>query len=222
MLLTYNNLIKLIEDGVIDALPENVNGSSIDIRLGPELLVESLPTLKCPSCAGIIKYRGKPKDVYTNPLVKCSSDSCAPYHFYDVAVPVDPSKKEPLNMRKVNLGQRTRKGYALMPGESVLAHSVEVFRLPGTISGEYKLKSSLARVFLEHLNAGWADPWWQGSTLTLELRNESRYHPLQLWDGMKIGQVVFFEGEEVPFGNGYGVRGQYNNDTSVSQSKGVK
>jgi len=45
--------------------------------------------------------------------------------------------------------------YVLKPGEFILAHSCEVFNLPDNIAAEYKLKSSLARVGLDHLNAGW-------------------------------------------------------------------
>jgi len=35
MLLSHDELLELIESGVIDALPSNVNASSIDVRLGP-------------------------------------------------------------------------------------------------------------------------------------------------------------------------------------------
>jgi len=35
------NLLKLINDGVIDALPENVGTCSIDVRLSNELMIES-------------------------------------------------------------------------------------------------------------------------------------------------------------------------------------
>jgi dCTP deaminase len=40
MLLTYNDLMELIDQGVIDAPYESVNGASIDITIGPELLIE--------------------------------------------------------------------------------------------------------------------------------------------------------------------------------------
>lgn len=35
------NLLKLIESGVVDALPENVGACSIDVRLDKELMIES-------------------------------------------------------------------------------------------------------------------------------------------------------------------------------------
>ena len=44
--------------------------------------------------------------------------------------------------------------YVLLPGDFILAASVEIFNLPNNISAEYKLKSSMARIGLEHLNAG--------------------------------------------------------------------
>lgn len=40
MRLSYFDLMKLIEDGVIDADPSSVNGASIDVRLGREIKVE--------------------------------------------------------------------------------------------------------------------------------------------------------------------------------------
>jgi len=40
MLLSYNELCELVRDGVIDADPQFINGASIDIRIGRELLVE--------------------------------------------------------------------------------------------------------------------------------------------------------------------------------------
>ena len=112
--------------------------------------------------------------------------------------------------------------YIMAPGECVLASSAETFNLPNTISAEYKLKSSMARNFLEHLNAGWCDAGWNGSKLTLELKNMCQHHALIIRPGMKIGQVVFFSHKSVPSEKSYAVRGQYNGDQSVQKSKGVK
>lgn len=41
-LLAGKELLELIEQGVIDALPENVNAASIDVRLGTEIKVEDV------------------------------------------------------------------------------------------------------------------------------------------------------------------------------------
>ena len=70
--------------------------------------------------------------------------------------------------------------YLLMPGHFCLAETVELFNLPDDISAQFVLKSSRARDGLNHLLAGWCDPGWHGSKLTLELKNERRYHDLPL------------------------------------------
>lgn len=109
--------------------------------------------------------------------------------------------------------------YCLQPGEFILAQSEQVFNLPPNISAEYKLKSSMARIGLEHLNAGWCDAGWNGSVLTLELKNMTRYHGIELEEGVGIGQVVFFEHEPVPADRSYAARGRYNGDKTVSGIK---
>lgn len=111
-------------------------------------------------------------------------------------------------------------GYTLQPGEFILAESEEVFHLPLDISCEYKLKSSMARIGLEHLNAGWADAGWHGSVLTLEFKNMSRNHSITIRPGDLIGQMVFFRHAPVPLDRSYAARGRYNNDLSVSGLKG--
>lgn len=109
--------------------------------------------------------------------------------------------------------------YIIKPGEFLLASSEEVFNLPNNIAAEYKLKSSLARAGLDHLNAGWCDPGWHGSVLTLELRNLTTYHYLELRHGLPIGQMIFFRCEEVPEKGSYATKGSYNGDRTV---QGVK
>lgn len=109
--------------------------------------------------------------------------------------------------------------YDLQPGEFILAHTNEVFNMPNDLSAEYSLKSSLARNGLEHMLAGWIDPGFNNSTLTLELRNTTRHHVLRLRLGMPIGQVKFFRHEEVPAWASYAARGRYNGDAEVSAIK---
>ena len=109
--------------------------------------------------------------------------------------------------------------YTLEPGECILASSYEIFHLPLNISAEYKLKSSMARIWLEHLNAGWCDAGWNGSVLTLELKNMTRNHKILLEEEDKVGQIVFFRHTPVPADKSYAVRGRYNGDTTA---QGVK
>lgn len=109
--------------------------------------------------------------------------------------------------------------YLLLPGEFVLAHTMEMFNLPDDISAEFCLKSSMARNGLEHLNACWADAGFNNSSLTLELKNMLRHHALLLKPGMLVGQLKFFRHQPVPEHASYRARGRYNCDPSVQQIK---
>lgn len=110
-------------------------------------------------------------------------------------------------------------GYVLEPGEFLLGQSEEMFNLPNNISAEYKLKSSMARIGLEHMNAGWCDAGWNGSVLTLEFKNMLRYSNVRIRPGDAIGQMIFFRHEPVGDEASYATRGRYNGDTTV---KGIK
>lgn len=109
--------------------------------------------------------------------------------------------------------------YLLEPGEFVLAQTREVFNLPSHVAAQFVLKSSRAREGLEHLLAGFCDPGWSGSVLTLELHNARRFHALALWPGMKIGQLVFHSMASVPERD-YSVTGRYNMHRTVHPSLG--
>lgn len=109
--------------------------------------------------------------------------------------------------------------YDLRPGEFILAHTTEKFNLPADISAEFKLNSSGARIGLENALATWCDPHWTGSVLTLELKNLTRFHTIRLHNGCRIGQMIFHKSAPVPVERGYGVRGRYNGDLTVSEVK---
>ena len=109
--------------------------------------------------------------------------------------------------------------YWLAPGQFVLAQTVEVFSLPPTIAAQFMLKSSRAREGLEHLMAGYCDPGWSGSVLTLELHNSRQLHSVALWPGMRIGQMVFHRMASTPERD-YRETGRYNGDAVVMASKG--
>lgn len=175
-LLSYNELVRLVEDGVItNVKPEQINSSSIDITLGPNLLIE-----------------GRHRD-----------STCRTLSLRE---------RTPMFTRPRNIDGSA---YAMGPGEFLLAQSEQVFNLPPDVSAEYKLKSSMARIGLEHLNAGWCDAGWNGSVLTLELKNMTRHHEIILDAGVGIGQMVFFRHEPVPADRSYAARGRYNGDTMV-------
>lgn len=125
--------------------------------------------------------------------------------------------REQLCSERIDL--RKTDGYTLQPGEFILAQSREAFNLPLHISAEYKLKSSMARNGLEHMNAGWCDAGWHGSVLTLELKNMTRHHTIHIRPGDRIGQMVFFEHKPVAREYSYAVRGRYNGDLTTTRAK---
>lgn len=121
---------------------------------------------------------------------------------------------------RIDISDRTENDpYLLLPGEICLAETVEQFNLPdkgGAISAQFVLKSSRARDFYGHMLAGWCDPGWYGSKLTLELKNERKHHPLPLYPNLKIGQMVFFRMSAVPLRSyAHPEVGHYNNHQTV-------
>lgn len=125
---------------------------------------------------------------------------------------IDYSKREPVKFREITMDED---GWVLEPGDFILAQSREVFNLPNWLSAEYKLKSSMARIGLEHMNAGWCDAGWNGSVLTLELKNMCQHHAIRIRPGDAIGQMVFFKHWPVSDEASYATKGRYNNHDKV-------
>jgi dCTP deaminase len=108
--------------------------------------------------------------------------------------------------------------FRLVPGQFALAETIETFHVPDDIVAQFVLKSSRAREGLEHLLAGFIDPGFHGSVLTLELHNSRQLHPVDLWPGMRIGQIVFQRVERPR--RSYRETGRYNGDVTVQESRG--
>ncbi|MBW4583475.1 MAG: dCTP deaminase [Tildeniella nuda ZEHNDER 1965/U140] len=108
--------------------------------------------------------------------------------------------------------------YAISPGEFLLISTLETFNIPETICGEFRLKSSRAREGFDQALAVWLDNGWNGSKLTLEIKNNRRFCPLIIYPGFKIGQV-FFHATERPL-RSYKITGRYNKDAVAQVSKG--
>ena len=60
--------------------------------------------------------------------------------------------------------------FLLLPGQFVLATTMEYFRLPNNITAFVEGRSSIGRLGLFIENAGWVDPGFEGE-ITLELYN---------------------------------------------------
>ena len=79
--------------------------------------------------------------------------------------------------------------YVLLPGQFVLATTMEYFRLPDDLTAFVEGRSSLGRMGLFIQNAGWVDPGFEGE-ITLELYNANRC-AIELRAGRRVGQLVF-------------------------------
>ena len=79
--------------------------------------------------------------------------------------------------------------YILLPGQFVLATTMEYFELPDNITAFVEGRSSLGRMGLFIQNAGWVDPGFKGE-ITLELFNANRC-AIELKAGRRVGQLVF-------------------------------
>ncbi len=79
--------------------------------------------------------------------------------------------------------------YLLLPGQFVLATTMEYIALPDDLTAFVEGRSSLGRMGLFIQNAGWVDPGFEGE-ITLELFNANRC-AIELRAGRRIGQLVF-------------------------------
>lgn len=136
----------------------------------------------------------------------CLGDTIMVEDLFNDGGPIDIAAKQSPSFVEIKLGPD---GYIVRPGQCFLAHSVEFFNLPNTISGQFILRSSVGRCFLEHMQAGWADAGWHGAQLTLEFKNNLEYHDLLIRPGMRIGQMIFFEHDDAGEDT-YASKGNYN------------
>ena len=81
--------------------------------------------------------------------------------------------------------------YLLLPGQFVLATTMEYVTLPDNLTAFVEGRSSLGRMGLFIQNAGWVDPGFRGE-ITLELFNANRC-AIELRAGRRVGQLVLAE-----------------------------
>ncbi len=90
---------------------------------------------------------------------------------------------------KINYKTITADRYLILPGQFVLATTMEYFELPDDLTAFVEGRSSLGRMGLFIQNAGWVDPGFRGE-ITLELFNANRC-AIELQSGRRVGQLVF-------------------------------
>lgn len=79
--------------------------------------------------------------------------------------------------------------FLIMPGQFVLATTMEYIELPDNLTAFVEGRSSLGRMGLFIQNAGWVDPGFKGE-ITLELYNANKC-AIELKAGRRVGQLVF-------------------------------
>lgn len=104
--------------------------------------------------------------------------------------------------------------YLLLPGQFVLATTVEYIKLPDNLTAFVEGRSSLGRMGLFIQNAGWVDPGFEGE-ITLELFNANRC-AIELQSGRRVGQLVFAQMDGSAL-NPY--NGKYQGQTGAAGSK---
>ena len=104
--------------------------------------------------------------------------------------------------------------YLLLPGQFVLATTMEYFELPDDLTAFVEGRSSLGRLGLFIQNAGWVDPGFRGE-ITLELFNANRC-AIELQAGRRIGQLVFARMDQAAQ-NPY--RGKYQGQKGATGSR---
>lgn len=83
----------------------------------------------------------------------------------------------------------------IMPGEFILATTIEKFSIPNDAAAFVQGRSSIGRIGLMVQNAGFVDPGFKGH-ITLELKNDSP-NAIKLIPGYPVGQMVFFSCDSV-------------------------
>lgn len=104
--------------------------------------------------------------------------------------------------------------YVLLPGQFVLATTMEYFELPDNLTAFVEGRSSLGRMGLFIQNAGWVDPGFKGE-ITLELFNANRC-AIELKAGRRVGQLVFAEMDDTAM-NPY--NGKYQGQRGATGSR---
>lgn len=152
---------------VVPYNPDQLNPASYDVRLGSELMIESVVS--------------------------------------------------PEYVRTPIRGFTHENPWLLKPGQFCLASTEEILNMPDDVAGHFALKSSRGREGYSHALSAYIDPGFYGSRLTLELHNIRQAHPVPLYPGMLIGQIVFQRMESKPR-TSYAKTGHYNNNTRVMPS----
>ena len=102
--------------------------------------------------------------------------------------------------------------YTLDNGAAVLASTWEYIRIPIDCCAAVFLKSSMARLGLDHALAGWVDPGFEGN-LTLELH---AHRDITLHAGQRVIQIVIYELERA---SAFPYHGKYKGQVGPTRAR---
>lgn len=106
-----------------------------------------------------------------------------------------------------DIGREVKKeGFMLLPKMFYLMDSLEYLRVPDVWAGQLSLKSTMARLGVEGLDAGYFDPGFQG-TATFEVMVVSPW-PILMKPGDRMFQMIFHILRSKP-SKTYGETGRY-------------
>lgn len=115
---------------------------------------------------------------------------------------------------EISYKQITAEKYILLPGQFVLATTMEYFELPDNLTAFVEGRSSLGRMGLFIQNAGWVDPEFKGE-ITQELFNANRC-AIEINAGRRVGQLVFAQLDKDAL---HLYRGKYQGQRGATGSK---
>lgn len=124
---------------------------------------------------------------------------------------LDYRKRERPDMQRLIMSES---GFNVPSGLFFLTHTMERCNFPDDIAALFRIKSSMGRIGLEHMDAGWVDPGFNGS-LTLEFKLMLNQHSVLLRPGDRIGQLIFFRGKPVSADKSYRATGNYNGAAGI-------
>ncbi len=110
-------------------------------------------------------------------------------------------------------------GIVLQPGQFILCCSMETVAIPNDASAALFSKSSMGRMGLEHLHAGWIDPGFVGQ-LTWELHNVAPW-PVALIPGKRYMQMVVYD-LVATAARDYSQTGRYQNQQGATPAREVR
>lgn len=175
--------------------PDLVNSASLDIRVGETAKLRVKEKFTAMLWQNFNNWVEKQQNIYPPRLIS-------------------PSRYQDIDLSKYSKNNP----YWMQPGDRLLVASLETINLPNFVCAQFRLKSSRGREFYEHMEAGFCDPGWHGSKLTMEIINMD-LAPLPIYPGLRMGQLVFSL-TLAPPDNDYSVVGRYNGDRQVMESKG--